>query len=325
MNVYEVNFQQLKEGSLQRCERVLCIGTFDGVHLGHQKLFNVANEIAKARGYRLCVITFKQHPLRLLSPNDAPKLLTTINEKLQLLSHLGIDECLLVDFDEEIANTDALEFCDIVADTIGVRVLVMGESSSIGKGRSGKATRLLELSRSGKLKADVIVVEPQLLWGEPISSSRIREELLRGRIRVAQKMLGRAYSIRGFSVTGRGLGRQLGFPTLNLHIDEEKLLPRFGVYAGLAEIMPQKLCLPMVANIGIRPTVGGEKTTVEAHFIDAHVNVGHYEEVVLHLFFYLRPERRFSSIGELREQIAKDVDRARRLMWSKVAEGMQKR
>jgi riboflavin kinase/FMN adenylyltransferase len=325
MRVYEVNFQQLKEDSLQHQERVLCIGTFDGVHLGHQKLFYVANELAKARGYRLCVITFKQHPLKLLSPNDAPKLLTTTDEKLQLLSQLGVDECLLIDFNEEVANTDAEEFCKIVADAIGVRVLVMGENSSIGKGGSGKATTLYELSRSGRLKMDVVVVEPQLMWGEPISSSRIREELLRGRVKVAQKMLGRAYSICGFPVAGKGLGRQLGFPTLNLHIDEEKLLPRFGVYVGLAEVRPQNIRLPMVANIGVRPTFGGEKITVEAHIIDAHLDVAHHEEIALHLFFYLRPERRFQGIDELREQIAKDVERARKLMCSKVVEGMLKR
>lgn len=297
-------------------DRVVCVGTFDGVHIGHQRLIRAAKAIAEANQMSLCAITFSNHPLEVLSPNDAPKLLSTMEEKLQLLSKLGVEECLLVEFDRLLAQMGALEFCDMLIGELRARVLVMGENSSIGCACEGTARKLSELSEDGKLKMRVVIVEPVKFGSLVVSSSWVRSELMRGHVRLAQRMLGRAYSLGGVVISGKTLGRQIGFPTLNLRFDQRKLLPRFGVYVGIAEIAGCRLSHYMVSNIGIRPTVGGGDVSVEAHIIDEEVEIRYGDSVTLRFLFFIRPERRFDDLSQLANQIARDVERAKRLLHS---------
>ncbi|MCS7252642.1 MAG: bifunctional riboflavin kinase/FAD synthetase [Armatimonadota bacterium] len=319
MEVYNVSLREIENRGLPRQSRVMCIGTFDGVHIGHQRLINEAKVIAEESGMSLCVLTFRNHPLKVLSPNEAPKLLTTVKEKLLMLSQLGVNECLLVEFDSALAGMRAVEFCELLSEALSVRVLVMGESSSIGCGRDGTAERLHRMSGEGKLKVEIVVVEPARLGRSIVSSSWIRSELIRGHVRLAQMMLNRPYSLTGTVVAGRALGRRIGFPTINLQLDEEKLLPRFGVYAGIAEAEDFATQYHMVANIGMRPTVGGECASVEAHIVNEQVEVGYGREVTLYLLYFLRPERQFQSLKELANQIGHDVERARKLLHSRLA------
>lgn len=319
MKVYSVDLHKIGGHDLPRHSRVICVGTFDGVHIGHQHLINEAKVIAEANGMSLCVLTFRNHPMKLLSPNDAPKLLTTLSEKLHLLSQLGVDECFVVEFDLGLAVMSALEFCELLYEALHARVLVMGEGSSIGCGREGTADRLRKLSEVGKLKFSVVVVGRVCFGRDAISSSRIRSELVKGHVRLAQMMLGRPYSLTGTAVSGMALGRQLGFPTINLRLDEDKLLPRFGVYAGTADVASEceGSCAShhrMVANIGVRPTIGDGRISVEAHIVDEEVEVSHGCDVTLRLLYFLRPEIKFESLQELAWQVAHDVERARKLL-----------
>jgi len=320
MEVYEVSLREIESRSLPRTNRVICIGTFDGVHIGHQRLIREAKLVAESSGMSLCILTFRNHPMKVLSPSNAPRLLTTANEKLHLLSQLGVDECLLVEFDSELAIMRAIEFCRLLHEALCAKVLVIGENSSIGYRREGTAIKLRELSEAGELRLSVVVVEGVCFGRGIISSSWIRSELMKGHVRLAQMMLGRPYSLTGVVVPGMGLGRQLGFPTINLRLDEDKLLPRFGVYAGAAEVASCASQHRVVANIGVRPTVGDGGISIEAHIMDGEIDVKHGCEVTLRLLHFLRPERRFGSLQELATQVALDVERAGKLLnarWSR--------
>lgn len=319
MKIHSVDLRKVEGHDLPRHDRVVCVGTFDGVHIGHQHLIKEAKLVAEASGMSLCILTFRNHPMKLLSPSDAPKLLTTLNEKLHLLSQLGADECLVVEFDSDLAAMSAFEFCELLYEALHAKVLVMGEGSSIGYGREGTAERLRKLSDVGKLKLSVVVVGRVCFGRDAISSSRIRSELMKGHVRLAQMMLGRPYSLTGIAVSGMALGRQLGFPTINLQLDEDKLLPRFGVYAGTAKVASEceASCASqhrMVANIGVRPTIDGERISVEAHIVDEEIEVRHGCDVTLRLLYFLRPEMKFGSLQELARRVAHDVERAKKLL-----------
>jgi riboflavin kinase/FMN adenylyltransferase len=286
----------------------LALGVFDGVHVGHRAVIGRAVDAAAAIGGAAGVVTFEPHPIRVLAPEKAPRrLLASVEHKESLLADLGVDVMLVVRFDPEFARTGAAEFVGALAGAAGdLRMLVVGEDWKFGRGRGGDVGFLR--GEGGRLGFDVAAVPPVMMDGERVSSTRIRQAIRDGSMEAAARMLGRRHSVVGRVVEGRRLGRTIGFPTVNLAIGEEQMPPD-GVWTVRVKVAGE--WRGGVANLGRRPTVeGGGVRTLEAHIFDFSADIyGEWIEVEFGEF--LRGERKFSGVEELREQIRKDARRAR--------------
>jgi riboflavin kinase/FMN adenylyltransferase len=294
-------------------ESVLALGTFDGVHRGHQQVIGSAVAASQAQGTRSAAVTFEPHPLEVLRPSAEPVLLTTIDERLALMSGLGLDLALVIPFDLAFSRTPAQVWMDeILSQRLGARSVYVGSSYTFGHLREGTARRLQEWGRGRTIA--VTLVPAVLIDGEPVSSGRIRGALREGLVDEAARLLGRDYSLRGRVEAGAGRGRTLGYPTANLAVDSpRKILPREGVYATIAEVAGRRY--GGATNIGRRPTFGGKELSVETHLLDfnAHL-VG--EPVVLHFVRRIREERAFPGPDALARQIGQDVAQVRELLAS---------
>jgi riboflavin kinase/FMN adenylyltransferase len=290
---------------------VITVGTFDGLHRGHAALLEALREVASKEGVRPVVATFDPHPLRVVRPQDAPQLLTTRAEKLELLSQLGVDAVVLIAFDQHLASYAPDEFVrEILVSRLGARHLVIGYDHGFGRGRSGDATTLRSLGAREGFTVDV--VEPVIEAGAPVSSSRIRQALSNGDLAGAASGLGRAYSLRGTVVRGDGRGRTLGFPTANLAVpDPTKLLPQEGIYAVRADIAG--VLRDGVLHLGARPTYAGAAATVELHLFDFDEDL-YGEDVGVRFCTRLRGVERFTGSAALAAAIAADCAAARRVL-----------
>lgn len=286
------------------------LGSFDGVHLGHQALLRQAKTEADGDGYKTVVVTFRQHPLSVLAPQRAPKLLSTGDERAAGMEKLGVDALVELDFTQQMSAQEPEEFIQWLTGAMEIRKMVVGYNYSFGKGGRGTPELLKKLSET--MGFQVRVLEPVALEGEPVSSSRIRELLTQGKTMEAAKLLGSPYGLAGEIKKGKQLGRKLGFPTLNIHFPEEKAVPSAGVYTGWIRF--EGGIVPAVTNIGTNPTVeDGPKLRLESHALEEIALVyGDRAEV----FFgeKLREEQRFSSVEELRRQVMSDREQAR--LWS---------
>ncbi len=292
---------------------MLALGTFDGVHLGHRQVIGGAVTAARERGTRSVAVTFEPHPLEVLRPSAEPVLLTTIEERLALLSGLGTDVALVIPFDLAFSRTPAQVWMDaIIADRLQARSVYVGSSYTFGHLREGTARRLIEWGWERSIA--VTLVPAVLIDGEPVSSSRIRGALHEGLVDEAARLLGRDYSLRGRIEAGAGRGRTLGFPTANLAVDSpRKILPREGVYATIVEVAGRRY--GGATNVGRRPTFGGTGLSVETHLLDYSAPlVG--ASIVLHFIGRIREERAFPGPDALAKQIGQDVAQARELLAS---------
>ncbi len=234
---------------------VVTVGNFDGVHRGHQALVGAAVEGAKAAGGVSVVLTFDPHPSRVLSPDRAPEALVTADQKEELLERLGVDRMALLPFTTELSVLTPPEFAAaVLRHALGARRVVVGTNFRFGRGRSGDVALLRRLGAD--LGFDVVAVEPVFHEGAPISSTRIREALARGAVEAARDLLGRPFFVDGEVVRGDGRGRTIGIPTANLALRNETL-PRPGVYAATARLLPEGGLRAAVVNLGRRPTFGG--------------------------------------------------------------------
>jgi riboflavin kinase/FMN adenylyltransferase len=295
---------------------VVTVGNFDGVHRGHQALVGAAVEGAKATGGVSVVLTFDPHPSRVLSPDRAPEALLTVDQKEELLEGLGVDRLALLPFTKELSVLDPPEFASaVLRGALGARRVVVGTNFRFGRGRAGDVALLRRLGAN--LGFDVVAVEPVFHEGAPISSTRIREALARGAVVAARDLLGRPFFVDGDVVRGDGRGRTIGIPTANLALLNETL-PRPGVYAATARILPGGGRRAAVVNLGRRPTFGGGETTLEAHLLDFE---GDLYGARLRVEFRdrLRDEKRFEGPEPLVKQIREDVESARRVL---AAEGV---
>ncbi|HEY8232018.1 MAG TPA: bifunctional riboflavin kinase/FAD synthetase [Vicinamibacteria bacterium] len=291
-------------------QAAVAVGNFDGVHRGHQALVAAAVERATHAGGAAVVLTFDPHPVRVLRPDAAPAALTTLAQKEELVTALGIDRLVALEFDARVAALEPAAFArEVLAAALGARHVVVGESFRFGRGREGDAPRLEALG--GELGFSVQVVPPLLHSGSPVSSSRVREALVAGDVGEAEALLGRPYALDARVAHGDGRGRGLGFPTANL-AGEGQLLPARGVYAGRCEL-PGGEAWPVVVNVGERPTFGGKGLVVEAHLIDY---AGDLYDVRVRVSFQarLRDELRFDSKEALVARIHEDVRAARALL-----------
>jgi riboflavin kinase/FMN adenylyltransferase len=297
---------------LPRC--VLTAGNFDGVHLGHQRIMQTVTARARALGGTALVYTFDPHPRRVLTPERAPKLLTTLEQKLELLEAQGVDAVVVEPFDLAFAQQDAERF---VRDVLHARMrpveVYVGYDFHYGRDREGSMRTLTEL---GPHLGFAVTIIPEVKLGDrDVNSTRVRELLEQGEVASAAELLGRTYRVRGTVAKGDQRGRTLGFPTLNLAAENE-ILPCVGVYACRVQFLddgaPERgRWFGAVANVGRRPTVKvGDPIAVEAHLFDFDADAyGRRIEVAFEA--RLRGEQRFPSLAALREQIARDSDAAR--------------
>lgn len=288
---------------------VVTVGTFDGVHRGHRAVLDEITRRARASGRRSVLVTFVPHPLHVIRPEVAPPLLTTSTEKKACLAESGLEYAVFLAFTPQLQQYPARRFVEeILLGAIGMQELVIGYDHGFGRGREGTVETMQALGEEFGFSVDV--VHEVRVDGEPISSSRIRAALARGEIRAAAQALGRPYSLRGQVVEGRRKGRELGFPTANLRIeDPHKLLPLEGVYAVHGWVEGE--CLPGLLHLGPRPTFAGFEPSVELYLLDwagdlygKHLQVDFLER--------LRAVASFPSMEALIAQIHRDVEDGRR-------------
>lgn len=281
------------------------IGTFDGVHLGHQKIINRLHDIARENDLCTTLITFYPHPRLIVRGGIKPvNLLTSQSEKLELLEPTGLDQVLIIPFDENFSNMDYQVFLkEILIERLDIRALVVGYDHAFGKNREGNYANLKALG--SELGFSLEKVGPLELNGELIGSSAIREMIRYGDVDHAAKFLGRPYSLSGTVVHGAARGRLLSFPTANLHLDyENKLIPENGVYA--VDVIVQNEVFKGMLNIGFKPTFEtGQAFTIEVNIFDFNREI--YEEKIKVLFKKrLRSEKKFDSKEALVAQLEVD-------------------
>ena len=285
--------------------KVATIGFFDGVHLGHNYLLEQLKSEAQQRGMQSVVVTFDNHPRLFFDPNCGLKQLTLSDEKVALLKQKGVDEVVILQFDEHLSKLSSREFMQMLVEKYGVKLLLMGYDHRFGSDRSTSFDEYveygsqlgLEVKRCSGFSASEVMV----------SSSKVRRALELWDIPLANKLLGYNYFVKGRVVEGQKIGRQIGFPTANLKVNGLKLIPSDGVYVVDVEV--EGVEYRGVLNIGSRPTVSGDERTIEVHII-GFIGDLYGKEVELKFLKFLRHEQRFSSLDDLREQIRKDFNQA---------------
>ena len=284
---------------------VVTVGTFDGVHRGHQTVLEEIRRRAAAAQGRSVLVTFDPHPLRVVRPEVAPRLLTTPAEKKAALTGTGIDLVVFLSFTPELSRLSPREFVEqVLVARIGVTELVIGYDHGFGHGRAGDAGTLKKVGK--ELGFEVDVVAPVEEAGETISSSRIREAVERGDLASAHAWLGRPYSLLGRVVQGDGRGRTLGFPTANLRVeDPDKLLPGPGIYAVRVSTSEQR-GIPGALHLGPRPTFPGASPSVEVHLLDWSDDL-YDREVQVDFIDRIRGVMAFDSPASLVDQMHRDV------------------
>jgi len=289
---------------------VLTIGNFDGVHLGHQRIFQLVNEKANEIGGESIVYTFEPHPVEVLAPKLKPLLITPLEEKLRLFEEQRINVAILANFTAKFASQTPEEFVKTVLyDQIKIRQLFVGHDYTFGKGRRGNIALLKELSR--KLGFNVEVVEAVRVGGMVVSSTLIREFILKGEMREAAKLLGRSYLLAGQVIHGHGRGsRKLGFPTANLK-PAGLLFPKPGIYAVWAIYEGKKYA--GVANLGWNPTFHDQKFSIEVHILNFDHEI-YGQTLRVEFVERLRDEVTFHGPDELVIQIKKDIVRAKKVL-----------
>lgn len=288
---------------------VVTLGNFDGVHLGHQSIFRRLCMRAAETGGTAVVFTFEPHPLKILSPRKSPLLLATSSTRERLIESSGIDLLVLAEFTPSFAEMDPAGFVEkVLWERLRPAEVYVGRDYAFGKGRKGSVALLAEIGE--RLGFTVQKVEPFLVDGQVVSSTRVRDMLTRGEVAEAARLLGRYYSIEGEVIGGAGRGHSLGFPTANISSPNE-LPPRDGVYAVLVEVGGE--CLKGAANIGTNPTFGAGPMSYEVHILDFDADLYH-RDVRICFVDRIRDEERFDNAEELKKRITADVEEARRIL-----------
>jgi len=294
---------------------VVTIGNFDGMHVGHRTIIETVVERARQLGGEAVAYTFYPHPRKVLTPDSAPRLLTTIDQRVELLRAAGVDTVIVEPFTNAFAKTPAEDFIrKVLHERIRPVEVYVGYDFHFGRDREGSMRLLTELGP--KLGFSVTIVPEVTVDAGDVNSTRIRQMLAEGRVEEAFAMLGRNYTARGRIVEGHRRGQGIGFPTANLD-PENEILPAAGVYAGHLRFLdegspPEGREYLAVTNVGVRPTFDDETRLVaEAHLLDFSGDV-YGRRVELSFAHHLREERRFADVEGLREQIGRDVEEGRR-------------
>jgi riboflavin kinase/FMN adenylyltransferase len=283
------------------------IGVFDGVHAGHRAVLR--DLVDTAGGLMPTAVTFDPHPLSILSPQVAPLLLTDVDQRIEQFAQLGVEVSGVLGF-AEIRGLTAAEFTErVLCDSLMVKRVVVGADFRFGKGRDGDCDFLRDEGR--RLGFEVDVVDLLRGPGGVVSSTRIREHLLAGNVEAAAEMLTRPYQLNGIVIEGDRRGREIGFPTANLAVAADRLVPAQGVYAAWVHV--HGIRNPGVVNIGVRPTFAGQERRIEAHIFDFDSEI-YGEKTALDFVAHLRKEQRFEGVEGLKAQIGRDVHDAREIL-----------
>ncbi|GGD51313.1 riboflavin biosynthesis protein [Emticicia aquatilis] len=291
---------------------VVTSGTFDGVHLGHQKILQILRETAQKTGGESVVLTFWPHPRVVVSKDSQDlKLLSTIDEKIELLESQGVDHLLVIPFTREFSELSSEEYVkDILLKQIGTKKLVIGYDHRFGRNREGGFDYLK--TNSELFGIEIEEIPRQEIENLTISSTKIRQSLMIGEVSSANELLGRKYSFTGIVVKGRQLGRTIGFPTANVQVSQfYKLIPANGVYAVRTFFRNQWHGGMM--NIGTRPTVDGVGRTQEVNIFDFDDDI-YGETVTVEIVDYIRPEQKFNGLDELKAQILTDKTKSKEIL-----------
>ena len=286
---------------------VATIGTFDGAHLGHQKIISETVATAKSGGKKSVLITFDRHPKEVLAPDQKLQALTTIDTKIRLLSGFGLDFLLLLKFNRRLASVKPHDFCyRLLADKVNVKHLFVGANFRFGAKAAGDAALLEEC---GQERGFAVTIVPLLeIEGSVVSSTAIRSMVISGETEKIPVLLGRYHFVTGTVTTGARRGIAIGFPTANLALDPDLCLPREGVYAGYFWLKDKPL--EAVINVGTNPTFEPVAVHLEAHIFDFAEDI-YGERVRIELQKYIRREAKFPSVEALTKQIDRDAERAK--------------
>ncbi len=285
-------------------KRVLALGFFDGVHLGHQALLNACRELAQRIGCEAAAVTFDTHPLQYVSGN-VPPLLNTPEDRVALLGQFGMSQVHTLRFDQALRNMHWRDFFYLLTAELGAAGLVCGDDYRFGKGGEGTADKLSTLCSEAGIPC--VIVPEQTVDGIRVSSTHIRGLIEQGAMEQAVRFLGHPHVLSGTVVAGRQLGRTIGIPTANLQLPSDIVQPRFGVYV-CDVIVDGKRCRA-VTNIGTRPTVGGQHVTVEPWLLDFDGDL-YGKNLTLEFLAFLRPEQKFENLEQLQHAIAADAKAA---------------
>jgi riboflavin kinase / FMN adenylyltransferase len=292
------------------------VGTFDGLHVGHQKILQSVRERARASGHRAVAVTFDPHPMRVLHPDRAPLMIQTLSQRLGGFEQMGLDAALVLRFDHALSLVSPEEFIErILVGGMRTGAILVGANFRFGHRGAGDVRLLGEFGKRDGF--DVETIPPVEVGGQIVSSTAIRGAVASGNVAAAIPLLGRAFSLTGEIRPGAGRGRTILFPTLNL-APEQALLPKLGVYATESAVGGK--LYPSVTNVGTRPTFNGEGVTVESHLFGFSENVaGGPMEVRFHA--RIRDEQKFSGADALRAQIARDIEAARKFFSERALAG----
>jgi riboflavin kinase/FMN adenylyltransferase len=301
---------------------VVALGNFDGVHLGHRAVLQATIDAALELGAPAYAMTFEPHPYQVFRKDVEPFLIMQPQHKRYLLRELGIDGVITFPFTPEAAQMSARDFVEqVLIKACRVRQVVVGFDFVFGQGRRADAQQLAQLLEPHGV--NVTIVEPQRdEGGEIISSSRIRDYLRNGQIEKANALLGRFFTIYGSIESGDQRGRELSFPTANISLGNT-IRPAYGVYTVLTKPAGEEIIFPGIANIGVRPTFEGKTEMLEVHFFDFSGTV-YAKDWVVSLLSYLRAEKKFDNVEDLKRQIEKDIQVARQLLQTKVDAALSK-
>lgn len=285
---------------------VITIGTFDGVHLGHQKIIAQMKAEAERIGGETVIITFHPHPRKVIQANKDVRLLTTIEERIALLSAAGIDHLVIVPFTQGFSELEPREYVEtFLKKRCNPAVVIIGYDHKFGKGRKGDYKLLEDYSARGYFELKEI---PQHVINHvTVSSTRIRDYIQQGDVAKANELLGYDFSFEGVVVKGDQLGRTLGFPTANIEVlNKEKIIPGNGIYAVQVSLEKNKnLLFGGMMSIGVRPTIGGTTRTIEVNIFNFDEDI-YGENIRVFVKAYIRPEKKFAGLDELKEAIKND-------------------
>jgi riboflavin kinase/FMN adenylyltransferase len=290
-------------------DTVLTIGVFDGVHRGHQKLIGAVVSAARKRGLLSGVITFQSHPRKVLAHGNGLQFINDLDERLARIRSLGVDFVAAIPFSAEIARLSAAQFVALLQSELRMAGLVIGPDFALGHGREGNAESLRALGREHGFTVDV--VSASTVGGEVVSSTLLRQALADGDMLKAEKLLGHPFYLKGHIIHGRQHGRVMGFPTANLSVPAEQILPANGVYVSQTHFDGKTY--PSVTNIGFRPTFGASERTIETFILDYDGDL--YDRAIkVDLVDRLRDEMKFPDVAALKSQIDRDIELARQVL-----------